>query len=461
MKRRNLARALGAFATLWLAACSNDTTAPASTPLDRPDVAMATAEVEALAAEVRRLAANRGVTRMSRPAPIRPELVQLGQALVFDKILSGNRNISCMTCHFPSIGTDDDRSVSVAEGGTGIGVNRVHPQNKFIHRNAPPVFNLHVMKKLMWDGRIHRDSKGVVRGPASLRANQRAVFEFGAISAQPMFPLLSRTEMRGVAGTNDMADVPDSNHQRVWWLAFGRLRKNSEYRAMFARAYPGAVIDTMNFAHAANAMAAFMISSFAFSDTPWDRFLAGNTDAMTEVQIRGARNFLTGRCVQCHNGQSLSDGNFHNVAVPQIGPGMGDGANKRDDFGRMRESKLAADKYKFRTPPLRNVELTAPYGHDGAIVSLRAWVDHYSDSDVKLQNYDVNQLEPLLRTTLQPTTADILATRDTRLAGLVLSAQVVDEITEFLKALTDPAARDLRHLVPARVPSGLPLDNIP
>jgi cytochrome c peroxidase len=461
MKSRNLAGAIGVGATLWLAGCGNDTTAPHSAPLDRPEIAAATAEVEALAAEVRRLAASRGITPLARPAPIRPELVQLGQALVFDKILSGNRNISCMTCHFPALGTDDDRSVSVAEGGTGVGVNRVHPQNKFIHRNAPPLYNLHAIKRLMWDGRIHRDANGIVRAPAGLRANQRAVFEFGALSAQPMFPILSRTEMRGVAGTNDLANVPDSTPQRTWLLAMRRLQRIAEYKSLFARAYPGAVIDTMNFAHAGNAMAAFMIMSFAFNDSPWDRFLAGTTDAMTEVQLRGARSFLSGRCAQCHKGPSFTDQLFHNVAVPQIGPGMGDGPNLRDDFGRMRETKLAADKYLFRTPPLRNVELTAPYGHDGSIVSLRSWVDHYSQSDVKLQNYDVNQLEPLLRTTLQPTTADILATRDARLAGLALSAQVVDEITEFLKALTDPAARDLRGLVPARVPSGLPVDNVP
>ena len=86
-------------------------------------------------------------------------------------------------------------------------------------------------------------------------------------------------------------------------------------------------------------------------------------------------------------------------------------------------------------------------------------MDHYSQSDVKLRAYDVSQLEPLLQSTLQPTTAGILQTRDTRLRTLVIPSETVDQITEFLKALTDPASRDLGRFVPARVPSGLTIDS--
>ena len=107
----------------------------------------------------------------------------------------------------------------------------------------------------------------------------------------------------------------------------------------------------------------------------------------------------------------------------------------------------------------RNVELTAPYGHDGAFISLRDFVDHYSESDIKLRTFDINQLEPSLRGTVLPTAEEILATRDPLLQGVVFPPQVVDEVTEFMKALTDPGARNLRRLVPQRVPSGLPVDD--
>ncbi|MGH7526304.1 MAG: cytochrome-c peroxidase [Gemmatimonadales bacterium] len=454
MTSRNLVGVVGVCATLWLAGCSDDTTAP------RPEIAAATASTDALAAEVRRLAAARRVTQLQRPAPIRPALVQLGQALAFDKILSGNRDISCMTCHFPLLGTGDNRSLSIGQGATGLGTNRVHPQGRFIHRNAPPLYNLHAVRRLTWDGRIFRDAQGVVHTPAGrLPLGMRQTFEFGALSAQPMFPVLSRSEMRADAG-NELAAASDSPHG-IWRLLMRRLGRNAEYRTLFETAYPGQRFDSMTFAHASNAIAGFLADRLAFTDTPWDRFLAGDNGAMSEAQLRGAGNFLRGRCSICHNGPALTDGKFHNVALAQVGPGFGDGVGGRDDFGRLRVTGNPADRYLFRTPPLRNVELTAPYGHDGAIVGLRNFVDHYSESDVKLRAYDAGQLEAALRGTLLPTAEDILATRDPLLASIVLPPEVVDDITEFLKALTDPAARDLRHLVPARVPSGLPVDNLP
>ena len=215
-------------------------------------------------------------------------------------------------------------------------------------------------------------------------------------------------------------------------------------------------------AHAGNAIGCWIVNVFGATNTPWDRMLAGNDDAMTETQLRGAKAFLTtAKCSQCHNGPLFTDRLFHNVATPQVGPGFGNGPDGHDDFGRERQTKNVKHRYQFRTPPLRNVELTAPYGHDGAIASLRDWVDHYSQSDVKLRNYNVGQLEPLLQSTLQPTTAAILQTRDTRLRNLVIPPETVDQITEFLKALTDPASRDLGRFVPLRVPSGLSVDGAP
>jgi cytochrome c peroxidase len=149
------------------------------------------------------------------------------------------------------------------------------------------------------------------------------------------------------------------------------------------------------------------------------------------------------------------------VAVAQFGPGQGDGMDGNDDFGRARVSDSLLDKYKFRTPPLRNVELTAPYGHDGAFFSLRDFVAHYSESTLKLQNYDITQLEPLLQGTVLDNFTDILATRDGRLSTLVMSEQEIDDITEFMKALTDPGARTLIGVIPMRVPSGLSIDGQP
>jgi cytochrome c peroxidase len=461
MTLRTLAGFTGVTATLWLVGCGEKITDPSTNGGTRqPGIQAATAEVSALAAEVRLLAADRGLVPLQRPAPVRRELSLLGQALAFDKILSGNRDISCMTCHLTGIATTDSRSLAIGQGATGLGPSRVHPQNVFVHRSAPPLFNLQATNTLTWDGRVSRSPLGAIRTPEKLTTAQKAVLEFGALSALPMFPPLSRPEMRATAG-NELASIPDTKPQTVWNALMLRLGAIPQYRTMFEAAYPGVPFDSMSFAHAGNAIGGWITAVFNSTATPWDNMLLGNDDAMTLQQLQGAKLFMTtGRCSRCHMGAMLSDGKFHNVAVPQVGPGFGDGPTGHDDFGRMRQTKLLTDKYKFRTAPLRNVELTAPYGHDGAIVSLRAWVDHYSHSDQKLQSYDQTQLEPLLQGTLQPTSADILATRDSRLTTLVLKPAQVDAITEFLKALTDPAARDLSRFVPVSVPSGLPIDNL-
>jgi cytochrome c peroxidase len=248
-----------------------------------------------------------------------------------------------------------------------------------------------------------------------------------------------------------------------------RLGRIPEYRQMFEAAYPGKRFEAMNFGHASNAIAGFFIDQFAFNDSPWDRFLAGNDAAMTETQLKGAKNFMSARCSVCHNGPALTDNLFHNVAVAQLGPGEGDGGINGspgpDDFGRMRVTRDPLDQYKFRTPALRNVELTGPYGHDGAYLDLQEFVDHYSDSHLKLRAFVAGtdparaRLEPLLAGTVIDNATDVLRTRDPLLQDVFFLPEVVAEVTEFMRALTDPAARNLSHVVPARVPSGLSVDH--
>jgi cytochrome c peroxidase len=455
MSLRRIVQSLAPAALGLLAACDQDTPTQASAV-----PSMATADLSVLAAEVRLLTAGRGITALQRPPHVRPALVQLGQALAFDRILSGNRDIACMTCHMPRFATGDSRSLSVGQGAAGFGADRVHPGGAFIPRNAPPLFNLFAVKPLFWDGRVSQDAAGVFHTPAGARLTpaMTAVFEFGTLSALPLFPVLSRSEMRAEPGSNELADVPDDQEPLVWSGLMDRLGRIGQYRRMFEAAYPGQRFEQMTFAHASNAIAGFFVEKMAFTNSPWDRFLAGDDGALSAVQLAGAKNFMSARCSICHNGPALTDNLFHNVAVAQLGPGQGDGLG-RDDFGRMRVTGNPTEQYAFRTPALRNVELTAPYGHDGAFIGLRDFVDHYSESDLKLRSFDINQLESLLRGTVLPTTDAILLTRDPLLTGVFFPPQVVDEVTEFMKALTDPAARNLRRLTPQSVPSGLPVDD--
>ena len=425
----------------------------------RPAPSARVASLTPTADLVRQLAGTRGIVPLAPTPYVRPALSHLGQALAFDKILSGTRDISCMTCHLPAFATGDGKSLSIGQGGIAVGPQRTHPGGVFIPRNAPPLFNMSALAHLFWDGRVEVDAYGAFHTPASsqLTPEMTRVFEFGAVSALPLFPVTSRDEMRGYNG-NELAAIHDGDFTAIWDGIMKRLGDIPEYRGMFEAAYPGTKFSDMTFAHASNAIAGFIVDRLSFNDTPWDRFLGGRDDAPTPAQLDGAQTFLTLKCSLCHNGSTFSDEQFHDVAVPQIGPGEGDAVLGRDDFGRMRVTGDASDRYRFRTSPLRNVELTGPYGHDGATVSLRAFVDHYSESDKSLFAYDPSQLEPSLRGTLLGTTTAILAQRDTLLDGVVLSPAVADELMAYLSALTDERARNLSRLVPARVPSGLPVD---
>jgi cytochrome c peroxidase len=457
MSMRHRGRVVSTACLVVFAACSSQDQQPLG---PTPDLHRASQPAaDPLVTIVRQLAVQRGIGPLPRAPRIPPSLARLGRALAFDKILSGNRDISCMTCHLPAYALGDARSLAIGQGGVGLGPSRTHPTGAFIPRNAPSLFNLTALQSLFWDGRVEQDLHGHLHTPVgnAITPAMERVLQYGPASALGLFPVLSRSEMRGDDG-NELAAVPDSDPQTVWQGLMDRLGRIPAYRQLFEAAYPGTPFRTMTFAHASNAIAGFLIDEFTFADTPWDRFLAGDDRALTDDQLAGAQTFLSIKCSICHNGPAFTDNQFHNVAIAQFGPGEGDGANGRDDFGRMRVTGRSSDRYLFRTTPLRNVELTGPYGHDGAFAQLHDFIDHYSESDLKLEDFDPTRLEPLLQNTLQPTAAAILATRDTIIDGVVLPPATVDQLTTFMSALTDPRARYLDRVVPRRVPSGLPVD---
>ena len=419
-------------------------------------------EAEAL----RALAATHGITALVHPAPVRKELVVLGQALLFDPLLSGNKVMACATCHLPKFATGDARNLSIGEGGSGLGPNRILGRGLVIPRNAPPLFNLATLQQLFWDGRLSQDANGVVHTPANeqVTPDMLRVFEFGAISAIGMFPVTNRAEMRGQFPRslpltpqlgNELALIPDSNFTAIWRAEMVRLGRIPEYVRMFEAAYPGTPFSSMTFAHASNAMGGFIVDRMSFNNSPWDQFLAGNDNALGQQEFRGATTFMNTKCSGCHNGVLFTDGKSRNVALAQFGPGEGNGVGGHDDFGRINVTGVPTDKYAFRTSPLRNVALTGPWGHAGQFATLRGFVDHYSESDIKLEHYDVTQIDPSLQGTLLHNTADILATRSGALNGFFLTADQIDDLTSYLTALTDDAARDLHVLTPVHVPSGL------
>lgn len=399
-----------------------------------------------------------GFTPIPAAPEVRRPLVELGEALAYDRILSGNRDVSCMTCHHPLFATGDARALPAGVGADGLGPRR--SDEAVVPRNAPPLFNLHAMPNMFWDGRVEmQNGELITPAGAQLTDDMIAVFEFGVVSAQAMFPVTSREEMRGQEGDNELANLGNNNLTAMWNGLMRRLGAIDEYVDLFEAAYPGTAFEDMSFAHAANAIAGFEIATFESRGSLFERFLRGEDVAIPEAAIEGAREFRDSNCTDCHDGAGLSDFEHHNTALAQIGPGKGVGVAGREDRGRQTITRDGRDAYAFRTPPLTNVTLTGPWGHAGQINELRDFVDHYDEPLDALRAYNVRQSvdNPGLFD-------DHFTASDNAIAATVDNdAEArgrldVGEILAFLESLEDPGVLSLVEDVPLRVPSGLPVD---
>lgn len=448
---------LSLCSTLLVAACGGSSGGGGEPPADL--------QADALRHEI--FAA--GIQPLPEPPPVSDELVQLGRALFFDKALSGNEDVSCATCHLPEFFTGDGRTLSDGVGGIGIGPNRGN--GVIIPRNSPTLLGLHLKSELFWDGRVAHAGNSVTLPPAvALDDRMRAVFTPGleAIGAQAMLPPVSREEMRGQPGENPLGDLGDgynSNGGReestaqVWSALTQKLLTIPGYVALLSEAYPGVPLQEINFAHFGNALAAFEVREFARNDSPFERFVRGDDKALTSAQIQGGLEFFgAAGCVRCHSGSLFSDQGHHNIGLPQLGPGVNPFTFfDHSDFGREMATARIEDRFKFRTPSLLNVELTGPYGHAGQFAELRDFVNHYRDAVVSNQQYDIqsNVFDPQLVTTLVPNSQQVLATLDPHLQDP--REFDVDKVVAFLGALTADDAYSLPEVVPASVPSGLPI----
>lgn len=410
--------------------------------------------------KLRSLLDDAKVTPLPKAPATSPKMVELGQKLAFDKLLSGNKNISCMTCHQPGpLGTADDRHLSLGAGGSGLGPTR--SGGGVVPRNAPALFNLHAFDTMFWDSRLHMNKKGKLISPAGaeLTPKMQAVFDFGLVSAQAMFPVTSHVEMRGDPGTNEIADAP--NLSEVWNRLMIRILAVPEYLRLFKEVYPGVATKDFTFAHAANAIAAFEIKAFYMPDSPWESYVAGNDRALTKKEKKGAIAFFEAGCYNCHSGPTFSDFKHYNTGLAQFGPGKGNGASGRDDFGRERVTGRSYDRYRFRTAPLTHVDRTGPYGHTGQYATLTEFIEHYIHPDQSLLEYDikkrVHRAESHLWSTQVPNQSEVLFGIDPKIDALNLDKTDLKPIVDFIKTLSDPSCDEVEHWVPKTVPSGLPV----
>jgi cytochrome c peroxidase len=335
----------------------------------------------------------RALTASVIPAgSVTPAAVALGEKLFFERRLSGDRTVSCATCHNPARGFTDGRPTSIGIRGC-VG-----------QRNSPTVLNAMYNQHQFWDGRVD------------------------TLEQQAALPITNPCEM----GSATLA------------AAVSSIAGDKEYRRMFAGAYRR----LPNAQDLIGALAAYERALPSFG-SQFDRFMAGDGMAISASAQRGWKLFNSkARCNLCHaltdtkpDSTVFTDNDFHNIGIgiirhhvvrlarkaqQEIASGQ---LNQIDTaainsnlsvVGRFLVTKKSADVASFKTPDIRNVMITAPYFHDGSQQTLWDVMDHYNKGD-GIKN-------PWLDTDMQP---------------LALTEGEINDMVAFMASMTSPQYKSL------------------
>jgi cytochrome c peroxidase len=270
---------------------------------------------------------------MPHPADNKPTKARLalGKALYFDPRLSGDGNMSCATCHSPSLGWSDGLP-------TALGV-----KSMVLGRASPTIFNTGYNSIQMWDGRKK------------------------SLEDQAMGPMEANVEMNMDIGK-----------------LFTWLNGMEGYKKMFAKAYPGEPIDATT---VSKAIANFERTAVS-KNSPFDRWVKGDANALTAQQVDGFKLFTTkANCIACHSGPNFTDNGFHNLGLAAFG-------KPEPDMGRYAHKPVNAMKGAFKTPTVREAGRTGPYFHDGSATTLMDVVDFYDKGGIVKTNISPN-MKPL------------------------------------------------------------------
>lgn len=353
------------------------------------------------------------------------------------------------------------------ERTAGTGESRIL---KRVPRNAPALWNLghRDIRVLFHDGRLET-SDLFGNGFNSPAEEWLPDGLDGILSAQALFPLTAQFEMAGNLRENEIVGAVHDRIDMAWPILAKRVRVIPEYGEMFVAAFDHIdAPEQVTIVEIGNALGAFMASEWRNFDSPFDAYLDGNDTALTPAQHRGMTLFYgSANCASCHSGSLLSDQSFHALGLPAFGPGR---TRIHDpyarDRGRIAESNRLEDAYRFRTPPLRNVALTAPYGHNGAYPTLEGILRHHLDPQGMAASWTTDMAKlpeaPWLAATDFVIRADRMemARRAAALdiAPQPLSDSDIADLVAFLHALTGETAETRPLGRPERVPSGLPVD---
>ncbi len=499
--RRFLCQPLLILSPLVLSASFMACGPPEEEPVtDQPDqgIELSAEELASLRADVHNIIQTHALKPVEKP-DIPAAKVELGQNLFFDSIISGNKDTSCGTCHRPLQGTVD--GVSLPAGTKArldpmTGARYPGPELEYMPRNVPDLFNRghQDIRTFFWDTRlqkVERDGEeqfviydrldGYSPGNIFRQMDSDKMLEQmhavpeNLLAAQNMMPILNRDELRGAIGDTDVCGEPNQlanfenfDPESVWNALMARLMEIPAYQELFANAYPDVPTEHLSLVHAANAISAFIIDSYTLTNSPWDRFLRGEEDALEPAALRGAKLFYgKAACSTCHSGDLFTDQEYYNIGVAPMGSGPGSrvSTTRKIDRGVAHRSLASQDEsFKFRTPPLRNVEVTGPYMHTGGYNTLKDVLRHKNNAMDALWTYNVMQLRPEFQAELHRQKESFEAVESTMeplfQSPLHMTEEEMDDLVAFLESLTSPEAHDLSYTAPESVASGLPI-NIP
>jgi cytochrome c peroxidase len=367
------------------------------------------------------LAAQNSETPALPAVPVNSSQANLGRLLFWDPILSGNQDTACATCHHPDLAYADGRDLSRGTGAIGLGRLRKDVSNgqiPVVKRNSPTILNVAFNGLDDRGGRRRRERAQQPVDPA--RAPMFWDSRVRSLEVQALEPIKAQEEMRGNA-------YPESAALDIVVDRVGRI---PGYVTLFREAFgPEAVVDARGMGAA---IAAFERTLVAMN-SPFDRYRAGELSALTAQQRRGLDTFDEVGCDRCHDGPMFSDFDLHAEGVRE--------------HPLLKEPDAGAGRFRFRTPSLRNVALTAPYMHNGTLATLQDVLRFYDRGRSENPNVsderdgDGENRRRIARISGQFRRVDDMSDRE------------MEDIVAFLESLTDT---NFDREIPAKVPSGLP-----
>lgn len=333
--------------------------------------------------------------------PLTEAKIELGKLLFYDPILSGNKDVACATCHHGSVAYAETRDLSIGVNGSGFGSKRnfLAPHSMpLMKKNSPTIINT------AFNGIRHRQMLDPESAPMfwDLRAE--------SLEKQSLEPIKTLEEMRG-------AEI--EKEQILHEIAL-RIQKIETYQKLFANAFGDNVeIDSITISQA---IASFE-RSLVTNNSRFDQYMRGDEDAISTSEKEGLELFKSTGCINCHNGPMFSDYKIHVLGVPH-----------NDKLSEL--DKGFDGRNGFRTPSLRNLNLTAPYMHNGTMANLMRVLEFYEDISVgKSRNPNIEpwEIDPLVH-------------------RINIRVKDMSQIISFLNCLNDT---NFDKTIPHNVPSGL------